>query len=376
MNIPINNIKTPAYLVDENLLIKNLEVLKSVMDKTAAKILLAQKGFSMFYFYPLIGEYLSGTTSSGIFEAMLSHKYMKKENHVYSPAFSEHEIKQINDIATHVVFNSFNQLNSFGPMLNKNISVGLRVNPEYAEVETEIYNPCGKFSRLGILQDDILKNNINNIYNIDGIHFHTMCEQNSDVLVRTFEVVESKFKNILKQIKWINLGGGHHITRPDYDISSLIDVINHIKKTYDIEVYLEPGEAIALNTGYLISSVLDIVNNKMDIAILDTSACCHMPDVIEMPYRPNIIGASLLDKHNYRLAGPTCLAGDIIGDYSFKQKLNIGDKLIFCDMAHYTMVKNNTFNGMPLPSIYVYTKDNNLKLIKQFGFDDFEQRLS
>lgn len=372
----LKSIVTPAYVLDKRLLIKNLELLQSIQKRTGAKILLALKGFSMHSVFPLIGQYLTGITASSLFEAKLGADYMGKEVHIYAPAYREDEFQEILENTDHIVFNSMDQYNRFRNQINqseKKIECGLRINPEYSEVETEIYNPCATHSRLGTKLEKI--NNCD-LEGISGLHFHTMCEQNSDTLERTLEVVEKKFGKYLTNIKWINFGGGHHITRKDYDVEKLIKLINHIQKKYDVEVYLEPGEAIALNCGYLVASVLDIVENGMKIAILDTSAACHMPDVIEMPYRPYIIDSSMPNpnKYTYRLGGLTCLAGDIIGDYSFTSPLTIGDQLIFTDMAHYTMVKNNMFNGVNLPSIAIID-DNGVEVIKQFTYEDYKSRL-
>lgn len=380
--IDFNKVPTPSYIVDERLLIKNLEILKNVMDRTGAKILLAQKAFSMFSVYPLIAEYLCGTTASGIFEAKLGYEEMGKpfgkETHVFAPAYKESEMKELVKICDHIVFNSCEQWNKFKDTVRSSenyIQCGIRINPEYSEIETDIYNPCFTNSRLGTTLANFDESVIDEI---DGLHFHTMCEQNSDTLKNTIKVVEEKFGKYLYKMKWLNFGGGHHITRPDYDIETLIECINYMKDKYDLQIYLEPGEAVALNTGYLVSEVLELNKNNMDLAIMDTSAACHMPDVLEMPYRPHIINSGMPGekKYTYRLGGPTCLAGDIIGDYSFDEPLKIGDKLVFCDMAHYSMVKNNTFNGMPLPSILLYTKNDEFQTIKTFGYDDFKERLS
>lgn len=379
LSIDISKLPTPIYIVDERLLEKNLSILKDVMDKTGCKILLAQKAFSMFSLYPMIGRYLSGTAASSLFEARLGFEEMKgKEVHIYAPAYREDEFDEIIKICDHIIFNSFSQWQKYKDKIKdaeRKIECGLRINPEYSEIETEIYNPCASGSRLGITIDNF---NDEDLDGIDGLHFHTMCEQNSDVLKRTIEVVDRKFGNYIKKMKWINFGGGHHITRPDYDIDTLIECIMYIKNKYNVEVYLEPGEAIALNAGYLAARVLDFVKNNIDIAILDTSAACHMPDVIEMPYKPKIVGAGEPGDypHTYRLGGLTCLAGDIIGDYSFKEPLKEGDILLFTDMAIYTMVKNNTFNGVNLPAIATYNDEDGLKIIKTFGYEDFKGRLS
>jgi len=379
MNIDVSGLPTPIYIVDERLIEKNLKILKEVMDRTNCKILLAQKAFSMYSLYPLIGRYLSGTAASSLFEARLGFEEMKgREVHIYSPAYREEEFDEIIEICDHIVFNSFSQWNKYKDRIKaagKKIECGLRINPEYSEIKTEIYNPCAKGSRLGVTLANFSEDELEGI---DGLHFHTMCEQNSDVLKRTIEVVDRKFGKYIKRMKWVNFGGGHHITRPGYDIETLVECIMFIKKKYGVEVYLEPGEAIALNAGYLAARVLDFVKNNVDIAILDTSAACHMPDVLEMPYRPKIVGAGEPGEYpyTYRLGGLTCLAGDIIGDYSFEEPLKEGDILIFTDMAIYTMVKNNTFNGVNLPSIAVYNEKEGLKIIKRFGYEDFKSRLS
>ncbi len=379
MNIDFSKLPTPCYVVDERLLIKNLELLQSVRQRTGCSILLAQKGFSMFSVYPLIGKYLQGVTSSSLHEARLGYEEMGKEVHTYAPAFVEKDFDEILRYSDHIVFNSFDQWKKYKARVkavtSKKIECGIRINPEYSEIETPIYDPCYMYSRLGVTLSGFRPEELDGI---DGLHFHTMCEQNSDTLERTIRVVDEKFGKYLKNMKWLNMGGGHHITRPDYDLDALVRSILFIKEKYGVEVYLEPGEAVALNTGYLAGSVLDIVDNGMKIAILDVSAACHMPDVLEMPYRPNIIGAGKPGEYpyTYRLGGNTCLAGDVIGDYSFKQPLKPGDKLVFCDMAHYTMVKNNTFNGMKLPAIALYNEADGIKTVREFGYEDFKTRLS
>lgn len=372
----MKSINTPAYVVDERLLRHNLEILGSIQDRTGAKILLALKGFSMYSEFSLVGEYLAGITSSSLNEALLGRKHMDKEVHIYAPAYRPDEIEELALTCDHMVFNSADQIKRFKDKareINPSLEFGLRVNPEYSEVEVEIYNPCATNSRLGAKASTFSKEDL---ADIDGLHFHTMCEQGSDTLERTIRVVEEKFGHYLHDMKWINFGGGHHITRQGYDIERLVRMINHMKSTYNVEVYLEPGEAVALNCGYLVARVLDIVENNMNIAILDTSAACHMPDVIEMPYRPYIIDSyeAYERGYTYRLGGMTCLAGDIIGDYAFEAPLSIGDYLIFTDMAHYSMVKNNTFNGVNLPSIAILN-DQGIKVIKEFGFSDYESRL-
>ena len=369
---------TPCYVVDEARLIKNLELLRHVQQEAGCHILLAQKCFSMFRLYPLMGEYLAGTTASGIFEARLGHEEMGKENHVFAPAFRTEDMRELVQICDHIVFNSIAQLEKHRELWeNANTSVGIRINPECSTQESEhaIYDPCAVGSRLGVT----LANFPEELpAGVEGLHFHTLCEQNSDDLITTFKAFEAKFGKFFGQLKWLNLGGGHHITRADYDVQALIDLVKYIRSTYGVEVYLEPGEAVALNAGYLVTEVLDIVHNGMDILILDASAACHMPDVLEMPYRPPLrYGYEANEKaHTYRLSSMTCLAGDVIGDYSFEHSVNVGDKLIFEDMAIYSMVKNNTFNGMPLPDIVLLKKDGSTELVRRFGYEDFKGRLS
>lgn len=381
MKINFSALPTPCYLVDERLLIKNLEILHSIQERTGCSILLALKGFSMYSVFPLVGKYLKGITASSLFETRLGFEEMGKEVHVYAPAYGEEEFDELLRYSDHIVFNSFDQWNRFRDRVklknlkSKKISCGIRINPEYSEIETPIYNPCYKYSRLGVTLSNFRPDQLDGI---EGLHFHTMCEQNSDTLERTIKVVDDKFGQFIKKMKWLNLGGGHHITRSDYDIEILVRSILFFKDNYGVDIYLEPGEAIALNTGYLVTKVLDIVDNGMKIAVLNTSAACHMPDVLEMPYRPNIIDAGEPGKYSYtyRLGGVTCLAGDIIGDYSFKEPLKPGDRLIFTDMAHYTMVKNNMFNGVNLPAIALYNEAEGVRIIRKFGYEDFKTRLS
>lgn len=373
-----NKVPSPSYIVDERLLLRNLEILKSVQDRTGCDILLALKGFSMFSTFPMVRQYLKGITSSSLFEARLGYEEFGKEVHAYAPAYAEHEIDEYLKYVDHIVFNSFDQLNKYKEKvqsLDKHVSIGLRVNPGYSEVETELYDPCALNSRLGIPFEHFRPDELDGV---EGIHFHAMCEQGSDVLERILPHFEERYGPYLHQMKWVNFGGGHHITREDYDVDKLVRLINYMKEKYDVQVILEPGEAIALNTGYLVTTVLDIVNNGMNIAILDTSATCHMPDVLEMPYRPQIIGASTPNdkQHTYRLGGMTCLAGDVIGDYSFDQPLKAGDKIVFTDMAHYTMVKNHMFNGVNLPSICLYNEDEGVKVVRTFQYEDYRNRLS
>jgi carboxynorspermidine decarboxylase len=378
MDIDIQKLPTPCYIVDERLLKRNLEILDSVQKRTGAKILLALKGFSMHATFPLIGQYLAGVTSSSLFEATLGREKMNKEVHAYVPAYLPSEFQGYLEKCDHLVFNSFDQWKQYRGQVaayNKHVSCGLRVNPEYSEIEVPLYNPCYENSRLGITVDNFDPTLLDGI---EGLHFHTLCEQNSDALKRTIPHLEAKFGPYMKQMKWINFGGGHHITRDDYDIETLVETILYIKEKYEVEVYLEPGEAIALNTGFLVTEVLDIVKNGMSIALIDASAACHMPDVIEMPYRPHIIGSEKpgVLPYTYRLGGVTCLSGDIVGDYSFEAPLKTGDRLVFTDMAHYTMVKNNMFNGVNLPAIALYSESKGIQIIRTFGYDDYKNRLS
>lgn len=372
-----SELPTPCYVIDETRLEENLKILKGVIDRTGCKILLAQKAFSCYALYPLCRQYLSGTSSSGLYEARLGKEEFGKENHVFSPAYREDEFSELLNNCDHIVFNSFSQLEQFGGRaFAAGKEIGLRLNPQYSTQKGhEIYDPCAKNSRLGItlqnFQEDLLEH-------VSGFHFHTLCEQDSDALEATVSAVEQQFSPWFSKIKWLNLGGGHHITRPGYDIPRLERCIHHLEDTYHLEIYLEPGEAVALNAGFLVTSVLDTLQNGMPIAILDTSAACHMPDVLEMPYRPPLMDSGLPGEKaiTYRLGGPTCLSGDIIGDYSFSSPLKPGDRLVFEDMAIYSMVKNNTFNGMPLPAIVVKEKNGNYKLLHKFGYEDFKMRLS
>ncbi|WP_027390767.1 carboxynorspermidine decarboxylase [Chrysiogenes arsenatis] len=378
MPLNISSIPTPCYVLEESKLQHNLDILDDVQRRSGGKILLALKGFAMWSTFDMVGKVLHGTAASGLHEARLGHEKMGKEVHTFSPAFTEESLREILRYSDHLVFNSFSQWERLRPLVQAwptPVSCGIRINPEYSEVHPPIYNPCIPFSRFGVTRSQFREDLLDGI---DGIHFHTHCEQDSDALERTLEVVEAKFGTFLHRMKWINFGGGHHITRRDYDIERLIRLIRHVRETYNVDVYLEPGEAVGWQTGPLVASVVDILHNGMDIAILDTSVACHMPDCLEMPYRPAIrfSGEAGELAHTYRLGGNTCLAGDVIGDYSFAEPLKPGDKLIFEDMIHYTIVKNNTFNGVPLPSIAIWTKDDQLKMVKTFGYEDYRDRLS
>ena len=376
---------TPCYVIDRDRLVENLKVLRGVMDRTGCRILLAQKAFSCYAVYPLVSDYLCGATASGLFEARLCHEEMPgRENHIFSPAFREEDMPEILSICDHIVFNSIRQLSLFGLRAKEaGLQVGLRINPQISTQSAEhaIYDPCAKGSRLGVTLDEFrdgMGQNPALLELLDGLHFHTLCEQNSDDLETTLDGFEEQFREWLPKMKWVNFGGGHHITRADYDIPRLERCINRMKDGYGLTVYLEPGEAIALNAGYLHTEVLEVQHHAgaMDIAILDTSAACHMPDVLEMPYRPPLreSGQPGEKSYTYRLGGPTCLSGDIIGEYSFDSPLKEGQVLVFEDMAIYSMVKNNTFNGMPLPSIYL-KQGSDYTLLKSFGYTDFKSRL-
>lgn len=378
MKTAFEDIPTPCYVVDEAALEENLRVLDSVQRRTGCKIIMALKGFAMFSVFPLIREYLHGVTASSLDEARLGFRKFGREVHVFAPAYRESEFGELLGYANHLVFNSFSQWNRFKGWVAKsgrNIACGMRVNPEHSEVSVPLYDPCGPFSRLGVTRANF---EADNLQGLSGLHFHTLCELNADSLARTLPVFEEKFGEFLQGMQWVNFGGGHHITRQDYDVDLLCRLIDDFKRRYPVEVYLEPGEAIALNTGVLVASVLDIVHNGMDIAILDTSAAAHMPDVLEMPYRPEIDGAGKPGDYpyTYRLGGMTCLAGDIIGDYSFPEPLSVGSRIVLLDMAHYTMVKNNTFNGVRLPSIAIRDRSGAVRVIRQFGYEDYRNRLS
>ncbi|MGN0384653.1 MAG: carboxynorspermidine decarboxylase [Lachnospiraceae bacterium] len=374
----LDNLQTPCYVVDEEKIIDNLKILQRVEKESGCHILLAQKAFSMFSLYPLIGEYISGTTASGLYEARLGAQEMGKENHVFAPAYKEEHMKELVKICDHIIFNSFAQYEKYKEMC-KDVSVGIRINPMYSTQEGHaIYDPCAPGSRLGVVREQFREDLKYGEGGIEGLHFHTLCEQNAEDLVKTFRAVEEQFGPWLHKVKWLNMGGGHHITRPDYQVEVLIELIQYIKEKYDVEVYLEPGEAIALNAGYLVTEVMDKVQNTCEILVLDASAACHMPDVLEMPYRPPLRGGYPAGEKpfTYRLSSLTCLAGDVIGDYSFEKEIKVGDRLVFEDMAIYSMVKNNTFNGIPLPDIVLLTGNKEYKLIRRFSYEDFKGRLS
>ena len=376
-------IATPSYVIDEERLCSNGEILKKLSEETGCKVLLAQKAFSNYDFYEDLSQYMAGTEASGLYEARLGYEEMPgKEVHVFCSAYSEAEFNELLKYADHIVFNSPNQLRLFGKKAKEaGKQIGLRINPECSTQDGhDIYDPCAAGSRLGVTRkvwDECMDTEL--IELLDGIHFHTLCEQGADDLETTLVAVEEKFGDILPMMKWLNMGGGHHITKEGYDIELLKKCINKVAEKWNVSVYLEPGEAWALNAGYLFTKVLDIVKNgDTSVAILDSSAACHTPDVIEMPYLPPLYEAWTEEKPDafkYRLAGPTCLAGDIFGDYYFEKELSTGDVLIFGDMAIYSMCKNNTFNGMKLPDIVSVTTDGSCQVIAQFGYEEFYRRL-
>jgi carboxynorspermidine decarboxylase len=379
LDIAAGPLQTPVYLLDEALIEENMRILRYVKDRTGCKIFHALKAYATFATFPMMAKYLDGVCTSGLNEARLGHEEFKKEVHTFGAAYGEKEIRQILRYSDSIIFNSFYQLDKYGKMAQKNnVEIGLRVNPGHAEVSTDMYNPCAPYSRLGIIHNVFSKEFAKYKHMVDGLHFHAMCEQNSDVLKRILASFEKLYGQYIKGLKWVNFGGGHHITRDDYDLERLIKLINTFKKQYGVQVYLEPGEASVLNTGVLISSVLDIVKNEAEIAIMDVSAETHMPDVLLMPYRPHVMesGQPKEKKYTYRLGGPSCLAGDVIGDYSFAEPLKRGDKLVFTDMALYSIVKNTTFNGINLPDIAVIRGGAGIEFVKTFGYKDYKNKQS
>ena len=376
-------IETPFYLCKEKLLERNLKILDDIQNRSGAKIILALKGFAMWSTFALVSKYLKGCTASGVYEARLAREEFSRYNrdaevHTYSPAFKENEIEEISKLSNHIVFNSINQINKFllkAKEYNPNIHTSLRINPEVSASPKDIYNPCGLYSRLGTTLANIDESALNSL---DGLNFHALCEQNVEALEEVLKVFEKNFSKYFKNLKYINFGGGHHITKKDYNIERLILLIKEFRLKYQIDVYLEPGEAVGWETGYLESTVLDVFENGMPVAILDTSAEAHMPDTLTMPYRADVRGAgrSGEKKYTYRLGGNTCLAGDIMGDYSFDKPLKIGDRVIFEDQIHYTFVKNTTFNGIKLPSLVVERVDGSLEVVKEFGYKEYRDRLS
>lgn len=370
----IDDIQTPAYVCEEILLEQNLSLLKEVSERSGATILLALKGFAFKALAPLVDKYLSGCTCSGLHEAKFANEYFKGTIHTYSPAYKEEDIDEVIALSDHLIFNSFNQWEKYKSKAIGKTSCGLRLNPEVSSSPVDLYNPCGMYSRLGITKENM---QYDQLKGIEGLHFHALCEQDANALEEVLKGFEKRFGDLIPRMKWVNFGGGHHITRDGYDVEKLIKIINDFRARYDgIKVYLEPGEAVGWQTGPLVASVLDIVHNGMDIAILDISAEAHMPDTLAMPYRAAIRGAGDIGEkpHLYRLGGPTCLAGDIMGDYSFDAPLKIGDKLIFEDMIHYTIVKNTTFNGVKLPDLAVLHRDGSYEVTSHFGYEEYKRR--
>ncbi len=375
LGVDLSQIPSPCFVLDEKLLIKNLELLQIIQQDAQINILCAFKGYAMWSTFPLLRKYLSGATASSLHEAILCFEEFKQKAHVCAPVYLENEIEEITDISSHITFNSLNQFERFGPIaLRKGLKTALRINPEYSEIETDLYNPCIPGSRLGIISADLPEQLPEGI---DGLHFHSLCEQNADTLARTLKVVEEKFSRQLHQASWLNIGGGHHFTRKDYDVELFVNTILAFKEKYNLEIIAEPGEAIGWQTGYLISTVQDIIHaNGINTAILDVSFAAHMPDCIEMPYKPLIQGASDNGPFTYRMGGLSCLAGDFMGDYYFASPLEPGDKIVFDDMIHYTMVKTNTFNGVKLPSIGIIKSNGSFELVRKFGYEDYKSRLS
>lgn len=384
------DLPTPIYIIDEARLNENLAILTEVREQTGCQILLAQKAFSMVSLYPLLSRYLDGTTASGLYEARLGREHFPGEVHVFSPSYPHPESvawAELLGFVDHLVFNSIAQYERGMPTAKQaGKSCGIRLNPAHSTQSEShaMYDPCAPGSRFGVTAAELRRATEQSLQELDGVHFHTLCEQNADALAETLEAIEREdvFVRLLQKAKWVNFGGGHHITRDDYDRELLKRCIKRIQERYDVAVYLEPGEAVVLNSGYLVATVEEFVHRReadyeMDIVILDASATCHMPDVLEVPYRPEIIGAGVPGEYpyTYRLTGPTCLAGDVIGDYSFPEPLVTGQQLVFTDMAHYTMVKNNTFNGMALPSIAILRSDGAFEVVKTFSYDDFQSRL-
>lgn len=380
--IPFDQMPSPCFVLDESRLKHNLEILKRVQDESGAHIICALKGYSMWSTFPMVRQYLYGATASSLNEALLAKHEMGKEVHVYVPAYSDEEFPEILDLADHITFNTFTQWERFKDRVQeykdrtgRHIGCAIRINPEYSENKVPLYDPCVPFSRLGVTRSHFKEDLLDGI---DGLHFHTLSAKNSDTLERTLEVIEEKFGDLLPQMKWINFGGGHHITNKNYDVDRLIRVVKVFREKWNVDVILEPGEAVGWQTGWLVSSVLDTFNNGMDMAMLDVSVSAHMPDCLEMPYRPDIRNADEPGEkaYTYRLGGGTCLAGDIIGDYSFDAPLQVGSRVVFEDMIHYTMVKTTFFNGVKHPSIGIWTLDGQFKLVKHFSYEEFKAKLS
>lgn len=385
----LSGLETPAFVCDLGALERNLALLGRVQREAGCKVLLALKGFALWSVFDHVRAHLAGTTASSVDEARLGREEFGGEVHACAPAYSDTHFDELLGLCDHIVLNSPSQLQHLHPRhqafverTGTSVQLGLRVNPEHREVEVELYDPCAPRSRLGTTRAALDRAGLDLqtlVGLVSGLHFHNLCELGSDALERTLAAVETKFGDLLPHLRWVNMGGGHHITRPDYDVERLIRIVSEFRRKYEVEVYLEPGEAIGLNTGVLVASVLDVVHNEMDLAVLDISATAHMPDVLEMPYRPTIVGSAKAGEleHTYRLGGLSCLAGDVIGDYSFAQPLKVGDQLVFEDMIHYTMVKTTTFNGVRLPSIALAHPDTGaIEVVRRFGYEDYKGRLS
>ena len=374
--INYSQVPSPCYVLEESRLIRNLEILSRVEKEADVKIICALKGYSMWSTFPLVGKYLAGATASSLNEAKLARNEMNREVHVFAPVYGDDEIDEILSLADHITFNSFSQWKRFKEKTQAaHVSAGIRVNPEFSTVETDLYNPCGKYSRLGVTLKEFKPEELDGI---EGLHFHALCEQNADALAAVLKNFEERFGKWIPQMKWVNFGGGHHITRKDYDVDYLIRILKDFHKRYPhVQIIMEPGEAVGWQTGELVSTVEDIVHNEKDIAILNVSVSAHMPDCLEMPYRPTVIGAGNVNEkpYEYRLACDTCLAGDVIGDYTFDKPLQVGDRIVFFDMIHYTMVKTTFFNGVKHPSIGIWTLDNRFKLVHQFTYEQFRDKL-
>ena len=374
----LEKLPSPVWLLEESLLERNLDILDDLQSRSGAKVLLALKGYALWRSFDTIRDRLHGCCASGLLEARLASEEFGREVHTYSPAFKDSEIDEIASISHHIVFNSTKQFHKYADRVkavNPRLSLGLRINPEFSHSPVEIYNPCGIYSRLGTTIDNLDESILDSC---DGFHFHALCEESADALEGVLDIFEEKFGEYLHSLKWINIGGGHHITKDGYDIDKLISLVKRFKDRHEVDIYLEPGEAVGWETGTLIATVLDIVHNGIDIAILDISAEAHMPDTIIMPYRAEVRGASEagIKEYTYRLSGNSCLAGDVMGDYSFDEPLEIGDRVIFEDQMHYTMVKATTFNGIGLPSICILHSDGSIEIAREFGYEDFRDRLS
>lgn len=376
-------IQTPAYILEEDKLRKNCELLAKVSEKSGAKVLLALKGFAFSGAMKIVGEYLHGCTCSGLWEAKFAKEFMDKEIHTFSPAFKDEEFDEIAELSHHIVFNSLHQFHHFKQKA-KAKSLGLRCNPEYSLAPKELYNPCGRYSRLGILSKDLENTDLSGV---SGLHFHALCEESAEALEAVLKAFEAKFGKWIAGMKWVNFGGGHHITKKGYDVEKLIALCKKFSDKFGVQVYLEPGEAVGWQTGVLVASVIDIVENEKQIAILDTSSEAHMPDTIIMPYTSEVLNARVLSTREgeqisslregekaYLLAGNTCLAGDVMGEYAFKNALQRGDKIVFLDQIHYSIVKNTTFNGVILPNLMLYTKEKKLEIVRKFSYEDYAKR--